>query len=123
MVNLFLDDCPHRTKIWSEHYPKGITTTKSKSMVALLDLPIEIGYLFLDHDLDGDVPGYNPEWPAEFTGMEVVEWLEKNPRKINQIIVHSMNGDAAPHMIARLQKAGYWVVGCPFFSLIPQLGK
>ena len=120
---LFLDDCLHRTRIFIDKYPQGITTTQSKSMIALLKLPMHVQYLFLDHDLNGDVAGYNPTGPAENTGMEVVEWLENNTRQVGQIVVHSCNAGAAPYMVNRLQKAKYYVVGCPFFDLIPQLGR
>ncbi len=126
-MNFFLDDCPHRTRVFQEKYPEAITTSTSKSMIALLKLPVDVMYLFLDHDLAGEnVDQFNHEEPDKTipnTGMEVVAWLEDNPRKIYQIIVHSCNGYAAPVMEARLKKAGYSVVGCPFWILVPQLGK
>jgi hypothetical protein len=123
MLNLFLDDCPRRTKIWAKAYPQGITTTRPKTIISLLKMPLPVRFLFLDHDVDADVQPYYMSKDPEDTGMEVVVWLEENKREIEQIIVHSQNGDAAPVMFSRLQAAGYNVVGCPFPYLEPQLGK
>lgn len=122
MINLFLDDCPKRTKIWNNAYPEGITSTRPKAIIKLLQL-LEVRYLFLDHDVDADVePFWNNSNP-EHTGMEVVEWLEKNKTPIEQIIIHSQNGDAMPTMLFRLQAAGYNVVACPFPFIVEQLGR
>lgn len=122
---LFLDDCVYRTKIFIEKYPEAFTTSNSKSMIQMLKRFEEIQYLFLDHDLFYENPDNTRVGKViENTGMEVVEWLENNTsKKIYQIIVHTMNGYAAPVMLQRLKNAGFNTVGCPFVELIPQLGR
>ena len=122
---LFLDDCVYRTKIFVEKYPKAFTTSNSKSMIQMLMQFEAIRYLFLDHDLFYDTPDTTKVGKVvENTGMEVVEWLEKNSsKKIYQIIIHTMNGYAAPVMTSRLQRVGFNTIMCPFSDLIPQLGR
>jgi hypothetical protein len=119
---LFLDDALERRRIFRDFFPRAYLVTTAVEMIDLLEHHKDrhIKTLFLDHDLEGDVEGYVQR---ENTGMDVVMWLENNKPNIGQIVVHSMNGYAAPVMIDRLVKANYWTVGCPFFYLIHQFKK
>ena len=118
---LFLDDCPDRIRTFMSFHPTAIVTSSSITMIEILSCIKDVTYLFLDHDLFGDVafiPGV-----VKGTGMEVVEWLEHNKVNIYQIVVHSRNGIAAPVMLDRLLKANYSAVMCPFPMLVAQFSQ
>lgn len=79
----------------------------------------KIDVLFLDHDLGGETYVDSSE---HNTGMTVVNWLCE-PHNISlrddigQIVVHSLNTDAAKVMTQKLVRAGYNADRIPFIQL------
>ena len=67
-------------------------------------------YLFLDHDLDGQI--YVPSGPG--TGWAVAEWLSQNPdRTPENVIIHTLN-DIAQYKMQKLVRAAAVIPGAWF---------
>jgi hypothetical protein len=112
---LFLDDDPWRIRWLRSQAPSATCCETAQEMIAALsEVQGSIERLFLDHDLDGEtyVDSDKPN-----TGMEVVRWLERHPKEIRTVVVHSLNATAAQMMIERLRRAGYRAVHVPFIQL------
>jgi predicted regulator of Ras-like GTPase activity (Roadblock/LC7/MglB family) len=105
---LFLDDDSNRIKQFRSQVPSATFCRTAQEMIsALSKAEGVIDWLFLDHDLGGEV-FVDSSLPN--TGMEVVRWLERNRKEIVTVVVHSHNPAAARLMTDRLRATGYNVV-------------
>ena len=114
MKILFLDDDENRIEAFKKKTSPGwdITITKTaKETIDVLKNNNSWNYVFLDHDLGGQV---FVDSDREDCGMEVVRWITRNRPEIELIIVHSWNEPASKRMISDLEMAGYNVVYSPF---------
>jgi hypothetical protein len=109
----FLDDDAVRTKKFLSSTPSAQTAVTAEEMIALLQKEQEWEYVFLDHDLGGEI-FVDPN--NKNTGSEVARWIVANKPKITSIIVHSLNFDASRRMVSDLVKAGYNTHYIPFTS-------
>ena len=103
MKILILDDMSIRHKAFKQnligHVVKCVETVK-ETIDSLNEETWD--YLFLDHDLGGDV--MVPSGPG--TGYEVAQWLNKNvDKQPANIVIHSFNPDGAKNMASLLPKA------------------
>jgi hypothetical protein len=109
---LFLDDDPARASVFLEANPDAVWVQSAAECVARLAETWD--EVHLDHDLGGE-QFVDPE--REDCGMEVVRWLEKEPRphlRRTRFTVHSHNLAAAFEMALRLQALGRQVETRPF---------
>jgi hypothetical protein len=111
---LFLDDDPKRTKAFLEKIPHAVCVETAQEIIDLLSTN-DVGSLFLDHDLGGEVMVSSDR---KDTGMEVVRWIESNLSTIEQIVIHTMNPGAGEEMTARLKDKQYRAIRLPFHILI-----
>jgi hypothetical protein len=112
---IFLDDNRLRYETVRANVPFEIKWVETAPATIMeLQKNRRVDYLFLDHDLDGQV---FVESSVPNTGMDVVRWLERNPnRRINTIVIHSWNPSAALQMFSRLTNIGYNVIYAPIFD-------
>jgi hypothetical protein len=104
---LFLDDNPVRNKMFRDEVPSAQVVETAQDCIAILQSLVggdEWDYLFLDHDLGGEV---HVESGREDCGMEVVRWMMENKPAVKKVIVHSHNVPAANRMVDLLQGVGY----------------
>jgi CheY-like chemotaxis protein len=101
---LFLDDNPERTKTARSCYPAGIYTETAKECIEKFQEKEDWDIVMLDHDLGGEI---YVDSGREDCGMEVVRQICQNKKKVNIIIVHTLNHPAAEEMIRKLIDAGY----------------
>jgi hypothetical protein len=109
---LFLDDDPERASAYLEANPGAVWVQTVPECVEKLAEPWD--EVHLDHDLGGE---HYVDTSREDCGMEVVRWLEKEPRRYlrrARFTVHSHNIVAAVEMVLRLQALGYRVEARPF---------
>ena len=103
MKVLILEDDYLRHKVFKENLIGHVYTicTTTKSLIQNLETDIW-DYLFLDHDLNGQV--YVPS--GKDTGYEVAEWIVDHPeRRPKRIIIHSFNEEGVENMSKLLQTA------------------
>lgn len=101
---LFLDDSSERTKTFSSKVPYAKTFLSALQIINELAKGEKNDIVFLDHDL-GEQQFQNSD--EENCGMEVVRWMVKNNLTVKNIIVHSLNFNAAMEMVNKLKNAGY----------------
>ncbi len=116
---LYLDHSPTRACLASQRMTdedRG-NTHWVKSVKEAIDVLKRYGdsfkVMYLDHDL-GDARG---DSRSEYSGMELVRWLEKRRKKEfrqSKIIVHSWNLLAGRRMASRLRTAGFDAEAIPF---------
>lgn len=114
---LFLDDNPVRTRKFKSSVPSAMTAETAQEMIQLLEKTqdaIEPRYVFLDHDLGGEV---FVDSNRKDCGMEVVRWIVANKPILDTIVLHTLNHEAAKMMHSELIKAGYKAEVKPFTSL------
>ena len=105
---LFLDDDPARIEQFTSMFPTAVVATMAGDCMHLLRTR-KWDYVFLDHDLDGQVFVD----PSETnTGSEVVRYLCSPlmlSRKdyVGTVVVHSMNHMQVGNMCSNLVDAGY----------------
>jgi hypothetical protein len=125
-ITLFLDDDGNRTKTFVSRIPSALTHSTASSIcqgiAAAKEAGEKIRYLFLDHDLGGEI---HVDSAREDCGMEVVRFLAKNVAEyitvIDTIIVHSHNQPAAERMTYNLREFGYNTHYVPFIQLVKLL--
>ena len=101
---LILEDDPGRIRIFKRNLIGAAKVSCVETVEAAINelQTSNWDYLFLDHDLGGDV--YVPSGPG--TGYEVAEWLEQNPkRQPSNIIIHSLNSVGAQNIKRALPRA------------------
>ena len=109
---LILEDDPYRIKKFLNAIPNAIIVSTAATAIDLLQSIRPFRYVFLDHDLGGDV--YVDEADKN-TGSEVVRCLcTLNPTIIDKIFIHSLNIAAAKNMATALRQAQYNVDVAPF---------
>jgi type II secretory pathway component PulM len=114
-VILFLDDDPGRIRWLRSQAPSATCCETAQEMIAAFsDAQGSIEWLFLDHDLGGEIHVDSNE---PNTGMEVVRWLETHRKEVGTVVVHLLKTTAAQAMIERLACAGYHAVHVPFIQL------
>ena len=101
---LFLDDNPERTRMVKSSYPAGVYTETAEECIERFQEREEWDIVMLDHDLGGKT---YVDSGREDCGMEVVRQICQNKKKINLIIVHTLNHPAAEEMVKKLIEAGY----------------
>lgn len=104
MKILFLDDDKRRTVKFKSLVPCAMTAETSEQMIELLSEDAHFDFVFLDHDLGGEI---YVDSSRDDTGMEVVRWIVKNKPSIGQVVVHSLNYPCAMEMVRDLKDAGY----------------
>lgn len=110
MSILFLDDSAVRQRRLLMDYPHATVASTAHDCIQHLKTGPWVT-LCLDHDLGGET---YVDSDRTDTGMEVVRWIEENKPSIQNIIVHSLNYDAAKEMVLRLKNAGYDAEFQPF---------
>ncbi len=119
-VILWLDDSPERTAVMYQRMtPRDQnrtiwTKTAAEAIDVLENYSARLNLVYLDHDLGAETYVHSGR---EDCGMEVVRFLEKQPReryKDCQMIVHSWNIPAGVKMTERLRAKGYYVTQKPF---------
>lgn len=94
---IFLDDNEERQKYFKSQLPFAKQTWTAEDTIEMIEKQEDkIDFLFLDHDLGGEI---YVDTDREDCGMEVVRWLMSNDKKIDHIIIHSFNSDAAKEML------------------------
>ena len=111
---LFLDDDPKRLYTFQSNIPSAELAATAEEMINLLMEFTPVDCLLLDHDLGGNIFVDSAE---KNTGMEVVRWIKEHTPKIDRIIVHSLNVEAAHDMVKELSDAGYETSYIPFHNL------
>lgn len=106
MKIIFLDDSDSRCAAFRSKVPPSDIVHTAAECIALIKASPDISWLFLDHDLGGEVLVNSDR---EDCGMEVVRFLCENDRSatITNIVVHSHNIVAAEQMHEKLIRAGY----------------
>lgn len=106
MVKLWLDDIRDEPKGWTRAY------TASQAIKILEEEQVE--FVSLDHDLGfGPYKENSPE--DNMSGMDVVNWLIKNPQKVPpHIVIHSHNWYRAREMANRLWESNIECKVMPF---------
>ena len=112
---VFLDDDHKRAKAFLEKIPDATWVETAQQVIDILKLQDKTPFLFLDHDLGGEI---FVDSSRSDTGMEVVRWIEQNNPSIGTIFVHTMNPGAGNEMTERLTKAGFDAKRAPFNILI-----
>jgi hypothetical protein len=110
---LFLDDCPQRTKKFRSLVPSATTVSTAQECIDLLRTK-EWDWIFLDHDLGGETYQDSQEFN---TGMQVVREMISEPVIVKQVVVHSLNYDAARTMISLLRESNYTTIRCSFLDI------
>lgn len=116
MKLLILDDDENRHKGFRNKFFEHdrVHVHSAKECIKQLDENGPWDYVFLDHDLShvhyeawyDMVKRGHTEIKVEGTGMDVAEWLEKNPKKKPaNIIIHSLNKPGADNMMRALPEA------------------
>jgi len=115
MASLFLDDDKNRTdqiiKKFADIDEELVLTSTAKDAIEKLSSKSSWNYVFLDHDLGGEV---FVDSGREDCGMEVVRWCLINKPQIDHIIVHTWNAPAGERMTEELKTAGYDAIYKPF---------
>lgn len=118
---LWLDDDPNRTVTFSQRLSdedRGRTiwaTSVKEAKKTLEEYGDVFDEIYLDHDL-GEGSSHKDS-RSEFSGMEIVRWLENQPKykyRKAKVTVHSWNISAARRMTSRLEHAGFEVIQKPF---------
>lgn len=115
MKILFLDDNPTRTEKFIREIPWADCVFCAQDCIDYLKDNENLTALFLDHDLGGKV---YVEENEKNTGSEVVRYLIDNPKKIEWIIIHTLNFPASLNMESKLQQFNYDVIKIPFTELL-----
>jgi response regulator RpfG family c-di-GMP phosphodiesterase len=114
MKVIFLDDSEQRQQAMKSILPCIIQTYTADETIEAIKKEKKVDYLFLDHDLGGQVYVDSNEYN---TGMTVAKWLTKNKETldIGYIILHSFNPAGAKNMAHELR--GIFQFGtAPFMS-------
>lgn len=111
---LFLDDCPRRTKKFRSRWPFATIVHTSDDAISQLASDTVWDYVFLDHDLGGEVYVNSSR---EDCGMAVVRWIIEHKPQASTIIVHSLNAPAREHMVGDLKNAGFVAHSVPYINL------
>lgn len=114
---LFLDDSKERTKFFLSRVPSAKTFLSASKIINELAKGEKNDIIFLDHDLGHQMFQDSNE---ENCGMAVVRWIVKNNPIIKNIIVHSLNFDAAMEMVNKLKNAGYKARYISFLMLMSE---
>lgn len=113
---LFLDDDPHRAKVFLDRNPEAIWIQTARECIAKLTEPWD--EVYLDHDLGGE---HFVDVERDDCGMEVVRWLCREPVAHlieTPFVIHSHNLAAALMMVLLMRETGYRAEFLPFgFSL------
>lgn len=123
---LFLDDDSARTKTFVSYFPFAKTAENTKQIISLIEAEAEkermIDYLFLDHDLGGNV---YVDSESTDCGMEVVrQIISKDLCKwLKCVIVHSLNEPAARSMCKALVEQDVLTQRYPFTILSDAMKK
>jgi hypothetical protein len=112
MVVIFLDDDENRQRLMKSMLPCIIQTRTADETIAAIEAESRVDYLFLDHDLGGEIFVDSEE---HNTGMTVAKWLVDNKRNIGTIIIHTYNHPAGQNMFFRLNNF-YLTITEPFAS-------
>ncbi len=110
MKVIFLDDDGGRQIQMKSALPCIEQVRTANEAIAAIRATDRIDWLFLDHDLGGEIFVSSNRYD---TGMTVAKWLALNPRDIGQIIIHTHNPVGAKNMGNEL-KGKYNVLICPF---------
>ena len=109
---LFLDDDPHRARVFLKDHPDAVWVTTVPECLARLAEPWD--EVHLDHDLGGQ---HFVDSKEADCGMEVIRWLCKEPRvhlKDSLFVVHTHNATAGRLMVLQLRAGGYQAEFRPF---------
>jgi len=112
MKVIFLDDNEERQKKMKSMLPCIKQTYTADETIEAIKENEEIDYLFLDHDLGGEIYVDSKE---HNTGMTVAKWIAENEWNISMIIVHSFNPVGAKNMYDEMV-GKYNVQMCRFIS-------
>lgn len=114
MSVFILEDDENRIRKFRSAIPSAIMVDNVDEAKEVLSKDEKWEIAFLDHDLGGEVmvdaSKYN-------TGTTLVRWLIEQGIKIDTVVVHSLNDNAAMGMVTDLRKAGYHVQRIPFTNL------
>ena len=112
---LILEDSKSRQKDFKRNLPCATIVETADACIKELNEATETwDWVFLDHDLGGNIFVDTYE---KNTGSEVVRWICANKPKIKQLIVHSLNDEAAYGMVRDLTGAEYSAKHVPFLCL------
>jgi len=111
---LFLDDSLVRTKKFRSNWPFAIIVHTSDDAISKLASNTNWDYVFLDHDLGGEI---YVDSSREDCGMTVVRWIVEHKPQIGTIIVHSLNAPARESMVSDLRNAGFTTHSVPYTNL------
>ncbi len=110
---IFLDDNEIRQARTKSMLPSIVQTRTADETIEAIKKAGRIDYLFLDHDLGGEI---YVDSSKQNTGMTVAKWLSNNKKDIGLIVIHSFNHDGAYNMLSVLIGAGYTVTKMTFMS-------
>lgn len=108
---LFLDDDPSRTAEFCSQVPSATCVSTAESCVAQLTDGCEWDYVFLDHDLGGEV---FVDSSVDNSGGRVARWIAATRPNIGLIVLHSLSPAGAAYMRSVLLAADYDVRVMPF---------
>lgn len=112
MIVIFLDDDERRQARMKSILPCIIQVFTADETIEAIKAESRIDYLFLDHDLGGEVYVNSN---VHNTGMTVAKWLADNQWDIGTIIIHTYNYAGGAYMYEVL-KDKYAVVILPFIT-------
>ena len=110
---LILEDSKSRQRDFRSNLPWATIVETAESCIKRLQKE-DWDLVFLDHDLGGEI---YVDATNTNTGSEVVRWICGNNPKIKKIVVHSLNDEAAYHMVVDLKMANYDAEAIPFMCL------
>ncbi len=112
---IFLDDDENRHRLMKSNMPFVKQVYTADEAIAALKGDGYIDFLFLDHDLGGEI---YVDSKTHNTGATVAKWMAENktPKDIGFIIVHSYNPAGAKTMMHILKETFRSIAYQPFAS-------